>query len=345
MDNSDPTVVKVSSPADILGVLPHRLGFHARESLVVVALHGPRRRDELVMRFDLPEACHDDELCREVVGRLRQRGADATVLVCYTEAPGPRFGLTRAPLVRALRRALGRAGITVVDALLVRDGRWWSYLCRDASCCPPEGSALPASPTAAAGLYAAESVARGQVVLADRPALERSIEPVVVDVRAVARATKRLVGALDAGDIEAVRRLVLPAVDHLVAAWLVGDCAIDDDEALVVALGLRAKDVRDEVMTLVLDHDPEMLAGMFTELARRTPDTEAAPVCTVLAWCAYAVGNGALAGVAAERAQRAEPGYALAELILAGLAGMQPPALVREISALVRAELTAKAAS
>ncbi len=345
MDNSDPTVVKVSSPADILGVLPHRLGFHARESLVVVSLHGPRRRDELVMRFDLPGVCHDDELCREVVGRLRQRAADATVLVCYTEAAGPKFGLTRAPLVRALRRALGRAGIEVVDALLVRDGRWWSYLCRDVACCPPEGSPLPAAPTPAANLYAAEAVARGQVVLADRFALERSIEPVAVDLIAAAQVAERMVGKLEAGDVQAVHRLVRPAVDRLVEAWGAGNCAIDDDEALIVALGLRAKDVRDEVMTLVLDHDPELLAGLFTELARRTPDILAAPVCTVLAWCAYAAGSGALAGVAAERALRVEAGYEMAELILAGLAGMQPPAMVREISALVRAELTAEAAS
>ena len=35
-------MVRISGPADILGVLPYRIGFHPSESLVVVCLEGPR---------------------------------------------------------------------------------------------------------------------------------------------------------------------------------------------------------------------------------------------------------------------------------------------------------------
>ena len=60
MDATAKTIVKISSPADILGVVPHRVGFHPAESIVVVCLHGPRRRDGLVMRLDLAPPEHDD---------------------------------------------------------------------------------------------------------------------------------------------------------------------------------------------------------------------------------------------------------------------------------------------
>ena len=80
-------MVKISGPADILGVLPHRLGFHPTESLVVVCLEGPRNRDRLVMRFDLPAEECDDALVGLVLERVRAMNATGALLVVYTEQP------------------------------------------------------------------------------------------------------------------------------------------------------------------------------------------------------------------------------------------------------------------
>lgn len=335
------TVVRLSSPADILGVLPHRLGFHPSESLVVVSLHGPRLRDELVMRFDLPRPRHDRELTDAVVARLHHHRADATLLVVYTEAPAPAHGLVRAPLFRALRREVRRVGIEVVDALLVRDGRWWSYVCPDRVCCPEEGTPLPVAPTSAALQFAAEAVVRGNVVHTDRSALRRSVEAVSVDPRVLDEVADGLVDLLLRRGPRAVERSVLAVLARLLGAWGQGECAVTDQEALTVALALRGKPVRDRVMTLVLDHEAALLVSLFAELVRRTPDPDAAGICCALAWFAYAAGDGALAVVAAERALRVQPGYEMAELILAGLSGMSPPSTVYEISALVRNDLDA----
>jgi hypothetical protein len=63
----------------------------------------------------------------------------------------------------------------------------------------------------------------------------------------------------------------------------------------------------------------------------------------VLAWAAYADGGGALAAVAADRALRATPGYAMAELLLEGLDRMLPPSDVLRVAADVRAELDGEA--
>ncbi|HEU4912743.1 MAG TPA: DUF4192 domain-containing protein [Actinomycetes bacterium] len=340
----DPTVVRLSTPEDILGALPHRLGFHPRESLVVVCLEGPRRRDRLVMRADLPHPRHDHELVDDLVARAEHAGATAALVVCYTDAPCG-DGLARSDLVESLCERFVAHDVPVVEALLVRDGRWWSYHCDDPSCCPRSGTELATELTPAAGLFAAEAVARGDAVLADREALVASVEPsshpVAAAVRAQARelAEDRAATAVEVGGEGALRSLTVGCARTLAQAWAAGHCTVDPADAALLALGMRDKLARDQVMTLVLDHQPEVLVGLFTAVAQLVDDPEAAPVCTVLAWAAYADGGGALAAAAAERALRAEPGYAMAELVLEGLAGMVPPSAIREVAADVRAGL------
>lgn len=343
---ADPTVVRISTPADIIGVLPHRLGFHPRESLVVMCLEGTRRRDRLVMRVDLPPGRFDAALVDDLVARVVHVGATGAVVVCYTDGPElDGDGLARSGLVDALCDRLAAQRVAVVEALLVRNGRWWSYRCSDERCCPGSGTPVPVEPTAAAGLYAAESVALGGVVLADRTELVRGIEPsdhavaVAARSQAAAHAEERLLEAFETGGLDAGRRLTVDTARRLAADWTAGRCVVEPSDGALVALGMLDKQARDEVMTLVLDHEPGTLVAMLTEIARRTDDVDAAPVCTVLAWAAYADGGGALATVAAERALRCRPGYAMAELLLEGLGRMVPPSAVREVAADVRAEL------
>ena len=343
----DPTVVRVSTPADILGVLPHRLGFHPAESLVVVCLEGPRRRDKLVMRVDLPPRRLHAEVAAQLAARAAHVRASAVVLVCYTDAPRHRAerGLVRSGFVERLVQAHHAQGVDVLEALLVRRGRWWSYHCTDLACCPGSGSAVPDRLTPAAGGFAAEMVAGGAAVLADRSDLAGSVEPsarpgaAAGREQALARASTVLADAAERDGSDGPRDLTLLTFTRLACAWAERGESPDADDAALVALGLHDTRTRDEVMTLVLDHDPSVLVGLLTDLAGRTDDEAAAPVCTVLAWAAYAEGGGALAAVAAERALRAHPGYAMAQLVLDGLDRMVPPSAVREISAAVRTDL------
>jgi len=50
--------VRLSSPADILAAVPHLLGFHPAQSLVVIGAGGPRDRVKLGFRYDLPDPPH-----------------------------------------------------------------------------------------------------------------------------------------------------------------------------------------------------------------------------------------------------------------------------------------------
>lgn len=342
---ADKTVVRISTPADILGVLPHRLGFHPSESLVVVCLEGSRRRDRLVMRIDLPDTRHDDALAGDMADRVRHVGASNAVLVCYTDAPVDAGGLARASLVDALVERLAAHKIGVVEALLVRDGRWWSYHCRNQTCCPDSGSPLPSELTPAASHYAAESVMRGAAVLTDRATLERSIEPARNRVAAAVRAQAAgaaedvVLRALARGEVAAPGQLALATLRRLVAEWSRGRRDVTPEDAALVALGLRDKLARDEAMTMVLDCDGGLLVALLTDLVSRVDGPDAAPVCTLLAWTAYSQGGGALATVAAERAQRCSPGYELAALLLDSMSRMIGPDTIRDVTEHVRADL------
>ncbi|HEX6577180.1 MAG TPA: DUF4192 family protein, partial [Jiangellaceae bacterium] len=70
-----------------------------------------------------------------------------------------------------------------------------------------------------------------------------------------------------------------------------------------------------------------------------TLDEHAAPVCTVLASVAYQQGDGALAGVALERALRCDPGYTMARMLATMLHGQIKPARLRSLSRTVRRDL------
>jgi hypothetical protein len=300
----------------------------------------------MVMRFDLTRPEHERALAEDVVARLGSVGATATVLACYTDAPARVARLARAPLVRAIRRRLAACGIELVEALLVRHGRWWSYTCTDVRCCPWEGTPLSAALTPAAALYAAESVAQGAALLPGRDVLVASIEP-AGDSRSVARraaAATAAVGLLagvstapEGADLVAAGALALVTLQRLVDQRSQERYRVSAEDAAVIALGLHEVTARDLAMTMVLDCDDDGFVALLTDIARQVDDVGAAPVCTVLAWASYSRGGGALASVAAERALRCEPCYPLAELVLEALGRMVPPSEIRDLTQRVRA--------
>lgn len=332
-------VVRLRGPDDVIGILPWRLGFHPAESLVLVVLQGSRRRERLVMRLDLPAPDDEAAVADETAARAVRAGADEVLVLVYTDECGLDGVLPRCDLVDDLVGLLADADVDVPEAVLVRGGRRWSYLCADAGCCPPEGVPLPDRPTPAADAYAAEAVGRGTVVLPDREALRRSVTPsdhaVAVAVREQAwdeldlLLTSRDVAATAAGLLSRLRaRFARGERDEPTPA-----------EALLVALGLRDTRARDALMTAALDDDAADVRDLLGRVVRLVDDEVAAPVCTALGWLAYTSGEGALALVAVERALRAEPDCAMARLLLGGIDGMVPPSTLRDISRAVRADL------
>jgi hypothetical protein len=350
MDASAETVVRISSPADILGVLPYRLGFHPSESIIVICLQGPRRRDVLVMRLDLLPPAEDEKVAADLIERAMRVEPSAVVLACYTEAVAESTEhLVRAALIDVLEQGFEQRGVEVVDALLVQNGHWWSYVCTDPSCCPVAGSPLLPELTAAARTYAAEAVGQGDVLLRDRAELVRSVRPNNGAGDAAARADARdcaaqsVIAAVEQAGVHGLRRLVLDAVRELVQQWCDGNCALSRQPVATILLGLRDKSIRDEVMILMLDTERKVFVPLLVALAAAADDEDAAPICTVLAWVAYSYGDGSLANVAIERALECDPAYELAKMLAGGLDAMVPPDQVRAVTARARDDLRAQA--
>jgi hypothetical protein len=142
-----PEHLTISGPEDILGYVPHTLGYWPSRSLVAMTMQG--KRLGATLRVDLPE-CMPTRRGREDFARtvaeylLADKDADGTLLIFFTDdswaddagPPGSRSLLTD------LEPALGLAGMPVRDAWYVGAEYWRNVYCTDTGCCPLPGRPL-----------------------------------------------------------------------------------------------------------------------------------------------------------------------------------------------------------
>lgn len=325
-------VARLRGPGDVAAALPHLCGFVPTESLVVVALQGPRSRVRLTMRVDLPGLGQERPLADEVVQRMRHAQADAVLLVVCTDSDSDAGGLPRRQLVRRLRRALDRAGVGCDDALLVRDNRWWSYRCSEPRCCPAEGTPLSATGGQGLTLLQAQSAWQGRAVLASRADLVEALAaPTGPDAAALGRLLAAELAQLPAGaDRATAGAAALREWRHALARAGEPPLELADPVAARLAASLADVVVRDEVLSWLLDDDDALLT-LLLALAARCPAPWDAPVCALLAWVAHGRGDGGLANVALDRALASQPRYSLALLSRQALDGQVPPSDVRNL--------------
>ena len=335
-------VVRLTTPGEIAAAVPHLCGFVPSESVVLISLRGPRARVGLTMRFDLPPPSGEAAIANEAAERLRADGAGRTVAVVYTDQG--EGGLPRQGVVDALRDRCRERGVDVDDALLVRDGRWVSYLCADPDCCPAEGTPLAAALSSPAlGLVAAQQAVEGRAVLPSREELTASLAPPqLLAARAAAHALAEAEDAVAGDRLERGRRVAnataLTRWRAVVSRFADPRAELSAQEAAALEVALEDVLVRDEVVTWALREHAALL-GVLQALARCTPPPFDAPVCTLLAWVAYAEGNGGLANVALERVAVSRPTYSLAVLLRQALDAQVPPAQVRTLLRATRTDL------
>lgn len=312
MTSTDVHRLAVRSPADLLAAVPYLLGFHPADSVVVVAMRG--RRVVFAARADLPDPAEAPaDRARHLVGVVRRQRVDAATVVGY----GPAHRVT--PAVDAVRDALDEGGLVLLDALRVTDGRWWSYLCGEARCCPPEGR--PYDP--GSSQVTASAVFAGQVALPDRAALAAQVAPVSGPARAamreaVAKAERRLTRLVEEAPAEdllgarSVRAAGVAAVRDALRRHRRGE-RLGDDEVAWLTLLLTQIPVRDHAWERTDGRDGD-IAFWGDVLRRAEPELIAAPA-SLLAFAAWRAGQGALAAVALERALARHPDYSLAVLL------------------------------
>jgi hypothetical protein len=328
-------LLRLRSPSDIVEAVPYLVGFQPEDSLVVLSLRGERLRVGLTARVDLPPAEEAERCAREFAGYLKRDNAARAVVVFYPPSSGPSYPSVR-PIAEALTKRLKRSRIAVADVLCVSDGRWWSLQCTDAECCPPDGTPVSHDTTS---VTAAVMAVAGLIVLSSRAELQQTIAPVggvVAEAMALAlpRADLRLADRVATGRLGVVTGETLELFGAIVNRRVTtepgtGVAPLGVDDAARLIIGLEDVHARDEVIAWFDGAWGEATLDLVAELVRRALPPWDVPALTVFAWISYLRGNGALAGIALERALSAEPDYYLAQLLGQALTGALNPEVFR----------------
>ena len=317
--------VSVRNVEDLACALPHLLGFRPAESLVVVALSGPRDELTFTLRLDLPDLPGIDAVVEICAVRMQAAAARGVLAFVVTEAPDPAAGqLPGGDLIEALQRVVP---MPLRDAFLLRGGRIWSYLCPDPACCPADGRPVDDTSPVATTLAAAGVVA-GRPLFRDRDEIVRAAQAVGgAEAEAMAAAVQRLHDGSDLVDIRARYRRSLPG---LIAGCAERGAELSHDDAALLGCAWHQVDLRDEMLMAVALDEPGADA-LVRAVARLMPSPYDAPAASMLGWVAYADGSGVLAAAAIERALATDPAYSLARLLDDGLFRQVPPSALRSV--------------
>lgn len=320
--------LRLRGPADIVHAIPYLLGFHPHESLVLIGLDGC----ELVVtaRVDLADLS-EPTVAAETMTAMRRGGTVEVVAVLVTESPSGADPQRWRSEVRMLSGVAAAGGCELLDVLLVAAGRWRSLICADPLCCPPDGHEIPALERSA---VAATATFAGLVALPDRDSLAALLAPrsdteraglvSAVTAELAAREQRALVDRPERGRRSDTRALFAAA-----RRMDAGPTPPTEGETVRFGAALTDIAVRDSLWVAV---DDRRLDGreLWRALAVRLPPPYDAAPLFLFSWSSWRAGNGALAGIAAERAVTSDPGYSAADLLLAAVRhGIDPRRLPR----------------
>jgi len=307
------------------------LGFEPSNSMVVIGIEQPGAEVKLTLRYDLP----DPELAPTVAGHAMSVLTAQRIQTAVAVGYGPENLVS--PVAAALRECAPTAGVTVTELLRAENQRYWSYVCKDPACCPPEGKPFDVTDHPAARAMAAERAR----VLASRDALAATVAPVTgAAAEQMRQATKEaeeqvaraIARAARSGRKASVRRLIaiagLPAVSEAIRRYR-GGRRLEPQEAAWLSVVLRDFRVRDDAWSRMRPEHREAHTRLWTDLTRLAQPGYVCAPASLLGFVAWQSGNGALANVALDRALEEDEHYSMAVLLRQAIDSGAPPSLAR----------------
>jgi len=323
----------LTSPHDLLAAVPFLVGYHPKNSLVVIALN--EETIGMAMRVDYPEEVDPDQL-DTLAGHLIREEADSALIVAYI----PDSIFDSEYLLSPLRDAIAMRGIMVRECLEVRADRWRSTICGDQGCCPPEGNPMPSLEDSR---VAAEQVAQGHPLPFEnvddlRTSIARNGHDAELDA-----ALDHVEGIdYEGDDVIAHQREGALAINDLVAEF--AEKGMSENRQLIAMVLVRLHDltVRDYAMGICNEDNIDTLWSMWRWLMRIAPDGYVAPVSTLFAVASYERGEGTIAQRALERTFDDDPKYPLARLLRRSFAAGWPPSAFANMRAELHPKVVAK---
>lgn len=318
----------LTSPIDLLAAVPFLIGYAPVNSLVLIGL----REDEmsLAMRVDYPEDVDLDQI-DTLANHLVKESSDGALLVAYL----PEDVMDSDCVLTPLREAIEMRDIKLRECVIVQNEKWRSAICKDPTCCPPEGSQLP---TFEETRIAAEQVAQGKPL--PFPNLEKLLESIKSSPNQEIESFVKKIKPINykAEGVRVLQREGALAINDLAAEF--AEKGISQDNLLIALVLKRLLDlqVRDYAMGIVSDENIETMWAMWRYLMTVAPAGYIAPVATLFSAINYERGDGSMASKALDMAFNDQSDYPLAKLLKRVYAAGWPP----ESFAKMRTELHPK---
>ena len=312
-------------PGELIAALPAVLGFVPEKSLVLVTAAqgemGAVMRADLCAEVDGDSLGHFAELAAasgaEVAIAVIVDGEGAACRMCADEYRELAHDLA----VELARWDVELLAGHVVDKVAA-GGRWY---CADG--CGSSG--VVEDP--AASPIAVAAVLDGRRLYTRRSELVAVVAPTDPDRSAV------LAGAIgQLGEVAADRpdSQTRGDIEHAVACadQIVAGGPLDDDQLVRLALALTDPRVRDTLYALAVGEHAGAAESLWADLARRLPEPWRVEALVLLAFSAYARGDGPLAGISLDAALRCAPWHRMAGMIDSALQSGMRPERIRELA-------------
>ena len=302
--------ITARTTTDMLSLVPHLLGFHIDEGVVVVVCQ--ERAVEVTMRFDHEMFDHPRQVQSRLLHLIARFEKPRLFLISYGERARSDHAL--AILEQALEAD------EVIDSVHTDGQHWWSRLC-DEECCQ-----RVACDDATA--VAASAIMKGSNARSSRAELERLVHgPSLVDQSDLLGAYQQAQQAVgEFADQKDRRERVLQILDDGIT-----DGRLPVPEACELALLVGAICARDEAWREMGLSTARQHVALWQQVVAIVPDAWAVPPLCLLAAAAWLDGNGALMGCAVARAEQLDPDYSMLDLLREIHLAAAPPSLWREL--------------
>jgi hypothetical protein len=311
----------LNRPGVLIAALPAVLGFVPEKSLVLVTID--RGDMGCVMRVDISDDLADSvEHIAEVAAAA---GPDSAIAVVVDEegASCRMCNDEYRELAATLSATLAEHGIELLAAHVVdrvaAGGRW--------HCADGCGNAGTVDDPSASPLAAA-AVLDGRRLYARRDELQEVIA-VADPVRSAALA--RVIGNAVADRPDAEARSDIEAAIAAAARVAEGE-RLPDDVLARLACALTDLRVRDTLYALAVGENAGQAESLWAELSRTLPEPWRAEALVLLAFSAYARGDGPLAGVSLDAALRCDATHRMAGMLDTALQSGLRPEQIRDLA-------------